>query len=112
MISFSAGNANTRILVGFKDRKKFINLKKNKSSEKNILGTGCLAYVIQTLLNKLQIPFPIDGETTVCKIFGLFHIYTVCVDNLKEFCDIDKQYNELLLHFKIRWPAIKTIIIR
>jgi len=58
---------------------------------------------------------PVDIEIIVCKIFGFFHIYTVRVESLKDFCNFaGVQYRDLLSHSKTRWlslfPAIERII--
>lgn len=59
---------------------------------------------------------PIDIKAIIVKLFGYFHIYTVRVEKLKEFCEFaDFQYRDILVHTKTRWlslsPAIDRIIL-
>jgi hypothetical protein len=52
-------------------------------------------------------------DSVVCKIFGLFHIYTINVETLKEFCDfVDIQYAKILSHSKTRWLFLQSAIDR
>jgi len=76
---------------------------------------GCFAHIIYNAIRQAADSLPIDVESIVCKIYGYFHIYTIRVESLKEFCDFaDVQYNDLLSHSKTRWlslyPAIDRII--
>jgi hypothetical protein len=63
------------------------------------------------------IPFlPVDIESTVSKIYQHFHIYTVHVQTLKDFCDfVDVEHKNILGHAKTRWlslmPAVKRIVV-
>lgn len=76
---------------------------------------GCRAHIIHNIVQYASDCLPVDVDSIVCKIFGFFHIYTVRVENLKEFCDdVDVQYKGLLSHSKTKWlspfPAIERII--
>lgn len=58
---------------------------------------------------------PIDVEIIVNKIFQFFHIFTVRVEHLKEFCEYaNVEYKNILGSVKTRWlsllPAITRII--
>ena len=58
---------------------------------------------------------PIDIEVLVTKIFGYFHIYTVRVERLKDFCDFfGQEYKQILGYAYVRWlsllPALETIL--
>jgi len=89
--------------------------KLKETLNRDILGMGCYAilFIIQCASDCL----PIDVESKVCKMFSFFHIYTVRVENLKEYCDFaDVQYKDLL-SFKNKvafcfsvFPAIERII--
>jgi hypothetical protein len=57
---------------------------------------------------------PLDIEGLVVKIFGYFHIFTVRVEWLKEFCDfVGQQYKDILGYSNVRWlslcPAVRRI---
>lgn len=58
---------------------------------------------------------PFDIESLVVKIYKHFHIYTVRVTKLKEFCDwVDVEYKKVMQHGSTRFlsllPAIERIL--
>jgi hypothetical protein len=56
---------------------------------------------------------PTDVEAIVNKIFQYFHIYTVRVEELKEFCDVvDVEYKQILGSVKTRWLSLQPAIAR
>jgi hypothetical protein len=56
---------------------------------------------------------PVDIEAIVNKIFQYFHIYTIQVEELKEFCDfVDIEYKQILGSLKTRWPSLQPAITR
>jgi hypothetical protein len=68
--------------------------------------------VVQTAADCLLM----DIGSIVCKIYELFHIYTVRVQTLKDFCDfVDVECKNILGHTKTRWrslmPAVKRIVV-
>ncbi|CAI6360864.1 unnamed protein product [Macrosiphum euphorbiae] len=115
IISFSGDNTNTNFGGIARKGKNNVFLKLKNTLKRNILGLGCCAHVIHNSIQYAADSLPIDIEIIVCKIFGYFHIYTVRVETLKEFCSfVDVQYKEILAHSKTRWlslyPAIERII--
>ena len=115
IISFSADNTNTNFGGMLRKGKNNVFLKLKQTLNRNILGMGCCAHIIHNSIQYASDCLPVDVDSIVCKIFGFFHIYTVRVENLKEFCDdVDVQYKDLLSHSKTRWlslfPAIERII--
>jgi hypothetical protein len=58
---------------------------------------------------------PVDIENVVNKIFQYFHICTVRVEELKEFCTfVDTEYRQVLGSVKTRWlsqePDVDMVI--
>jgi hypothetical protein len=76
------------------------------------LDLGCNAHILHNASDNLRI----DAEAITVTLFGYFHIYTVWVEKLKEFCDFaNVQYRDILSNAKTRWlslsPAIDRIIL-
>jgi hypothetical protein len=62
----------------------------------NIRGIGCAAHILHSALQTSADILPVY-EAIVNKIFQYFHIYTIRVEELKEFCDfVDIEYNRFL----------------
>jgi hypothetical protein len=54
----------------------------------------------------------LDIEGLFVKIFGYFHIFTVRVEWLNEFCDfVGHQYRDILGYSNVRWlsPTVRRI---
>jgi hypothetical protein len=79
----------------------------------NVRGIGCAAHILHNVLRTSADILPIDVEAIVNKIFQYFHIYTVQVEELKEFCDfVDIEYKQVLGSVKTRWQSQQPAIIR
>jgi hypothetical protein len=79
----------------------------------NIRGIGCAAHILHNALRTSADILPVDVEAVVNKIFQYFHIYTVRVEELKEFCDfVDIEYKQVLGSVKTRWLSLQPAIIR
>ena len=72
--------------------------------------------VLHTLYSAVQAAsdcLPIDIEAVVAKIYSYFYIYTVRVEELKEFCDfVEIEYKQLLGYSKTRWLALMPAVER
>lgn len=56
---------------------------------------------------------PIDVECIVNKIFQYFHIYTVRVEELKEFYNYTStHYRNVLGNVKTRWLSLQPTVLR
>ncbi|KAF0702520.1 Uncharacterized protein FWK35_00028002 [Aphis craccivora] len=76
---------------------------------------GCAAHILHNAMQSSADVLPIDVEIIVNNIFKFFHIYTVRVEHLKEFCEYTNvEYKNILGSVKTRWlsllPAITRII--
>lgn len=115
VICLSADNTNTNF--GGPNRKGEENVfKKLKTSlNRPIFGIGCSAHIINNTVHTACDALPLDVEVVVVKIYKYFHIHTVRVSNLKEFCDfVETQYKKLLSHCGTRFlsllPAVERIL--
>jgi len=99
IIAFSGDNCN--INFGGSNRKGTKNVFSflNKGLKNNICGIGCAAHVLH---NAMQSSADILLIDIVNKIFQYFHIYTVRVEHLKEFCDFAN------IEFKNILGSVKT----
>jgi hypothetical protein len=79
----------------------------------NIRGIGCAAHILHSALRTSADILPVDIEAIVNKIFQYFHIYTIRVEELKEFCDfIDIEYKQVLGSVKTRWLSLQAATTR
>lgn len=82
---------------------------------RDILGIGCNAHIIHNTLQTAVDCLPIDLECFAVKVYKYFHIYTVRVKELKEFCDfVQLDYQKLLQHGSTRFlslgPSLERIL--
>lgn len=92
----------------------FSRLKNSLGREIN--GIGCAAHIVHNCVQHGVDNLPIDIEALVVKIYKHFHIYTVRVTKLKEFCEFaDVEYQKLLKHGNTRFlslmPALERILL-
>lgn len=83
---------------------------------KEIIGVGCGAHIVHNCLQTAVDCLPFDVECFAVKVYKYFHIYTVRVEELKEFCSFaNVEYAKLLEHGSTRFstlgPAIDRIIL-
>jgi hypothetical protein len=77
---------------------------KDQQFKVNIQGTGCATHVFHNALQTSAYIPPNDVEAIVNKIFQYFHMNTVQVEELKEFCNfIDVECKQILGSVKTRW---------
>lgn len=81
--------------------------------KKPIVGVGCTAHIVHNTIQVAADQLPVDIEGIIIKIYGHFHIYTVRVASLKEFCEeADVEYMKLLGYSKTRWLALMPAVER
>lgn len=115
IIAFCGDNCNTNF-GGVKRRGKnnvFAHIKNELGREIN--GIGCGAHIIHNCIQTAVDVLPFDVEALVVKIYKYFHIYTVRVTSLKEFCEFaEVEYKKVLQHGSTRFlsllPAIERIL--
>jgi hypothetical protein len=72
-------------------------------------------HIVHNCIQTATDVLPIEVEALVVKIYKYFHIYTVHVTQLKEFCEfVDLEYKKVLQHGNTRFlsllPAIERIL--
>ena len=91
----------------------FFKVKEN--IERNLTGIGCAAHIVHNCIQHVVDNLSVAVESLVVKIYKFFHIYTVCVIELKQFCDfVDIEYQRILQHGNTRFlsllPALQRIL--
>lgn len=114
VVALSADNTNCNF-GGLKRKAGENVLTKLKSNlGKSVLGLGSVAHIVHnsgyTAINCV----PINVEGTISKIFRYFHIYTVRVAKLKDFCEfVNQEYYKTLGHVSVKWlsliPALQRV---
>jgi hypothetical protein len=70
---------------------------KTSNLKMNIQGKRCAVPILHNVLHTSADKLAIDVEDIVNKIFQYFHIYTIRVEEWKEFCDfVDVEYEQIL----------------
>ena len=75
--------------------------------DRPIIGIGCGAHIVHNCLQHAVDCLPIDIECFAVKVYKYFNIYTVRVEELKNFCDFaDNNYAKLLEHGNTRFLSL------
>ncbi|KAL4121392.1 hypothetical protein QTP88_013914 [Uroleucon formosanum] len=82
---------------------------------KQLIGVGCAAHIIHNAIQTAADCLPIDIECIIVKIYSFFYIYTVRVEELKDFCMfVEIEYKAILGYSKTRWlslmPSVERIL--
>lgn len=84
-----------------------------KTLKRSLIGVGCAAHIMNNAVQSATDCLPIDVQSIVVKIYSYFHIYTVRVESLKEFCEfVQVEYHQLLGYCKTRWLALAPAVGR
>lgn len=95
------------------DKNVFSRLKKELGRE--IVGVGCVAHIIHNAFDSACDQLPFNIEALAVNIYKHFHIHTLRVETLKDFCDdSEMEYTKLTNHSGTRFltlhPAVKKVI--
>ena len=115
LIGFCADNCNTNF-GGVKRRghdNVFYKVKDN--IKRDLVGIGSTIHIVHNCLQHAVDTLPVSVESLVVKSYKFFHIYSVRVSELKEFCDFAYvEYKRILQHgkniFLSLLPALERII--
>ena len=82
--------------------------------ERDLAGIGCAARIVQNCLRHAVDTLPVCFESLVVKTYKFFHIFTVRVTELKNFCEfVEIEYQLILQHGNTRFlsllPALQRI---
>jgi hypothetical protein len=113
VVSISADNTNAKF-GGTKRRGKNNVFERLRNKIKRvIIVVGCAEHTLHNAAQTATACLPVDIGSIVGKIYQHFHIYTVHVETLKDFCYFffGVEYKNILGHTKTRWislmPAVK-----
>lgn len=98
VLGFCADNTNTNFGGMRRSGKNniFTKLKSNLGG-RELVGIGCAAHILNNAIQTAADCVPIDVQTFITKIYSHFYIYTVRVNELKEFCEfVDIEYKKVL----------------
>jgi hypothetical protein len=79
---------------------------------KDLIGVGCAAHIINNSIQTAADCLPVDVMAFISKIYSYFYIYTVRVNELKEFCEfVQVEYKKVLgysarVRFNERYTSI------
>jgi hypothetical protein len=81
--------------------------------KRQIIGIGCGAHIIYNWLQCAVDCLPIDIECFAVKVYKYFNIYTVRVQELKNFCEfVGNNYAKFLEHGNTKFLSLGTSIDR
>jgi hypothetical protein len=82
-----------------------------KELGRNIVGIGCVAHIIHNSFDSACDQLPINIESLVVNIYKQFHIHTLRVEALKEFCaDAEIDYEKIVNHSGTRFLTLHLAI--
>jgi hypothetical protein len=112
IIAFCGDNCNTNFGgVAWTGTNNVFAKLKSSNSEMNIQAVRCAAQILHNALQTSADILPIDVEAIVNKIFQYFHIYTVRVDELNDFCDfVDAEFKHIPVSAKTKWLSLQPAI--
>jgi hypothetical protein len=97
IVSIYAENTNCYFGVASKKVVNKVFTKLKESLGHDLLGVGCSARVIHNIIQTETDVLPVDIEGTDSKMYSYFYLYTVRVENLKEFCEyVNQAYKKIL----------------
>ena len=114
VVGFCADNCNTNFGGVKRKGKNNVFFKVKEKIERDLTGIGCATRIVHNCLQHAVDTLPVCVESLV-KIYKYFHIYTVRVTELKNFCNfVEIEYQRILQHGNIRFlsllPALQRIL--
>ena len=114
IVAMSADNTNSNFDGLNRAGRGNVRTKVKIALQREAIGLGCPAHIVHNTCRKAMNTIPVDVEHLLRKVYGYFHIYTVRVEALKDFCDfVGEAYQTILSHSIVLWfsmlPAVKLI---
>ncbi|GBM60523.1 hypothetical protein AVEN_260008-1 [Araneus ventricosus] len=115
VVGFCGDNCNTNFGGVKRAGQKNVFHRLKNSLGREINGIGCGAHIVHNCVQTAVDSLPIDIEALLVKIYKYFHIYTIRVTKVKEFCEYAEiQYRKLIQHGNTRFlsmmPALERIL--
>lgn len=84
--------------------------------DRDIVGVGCVAHIMHNAFDSACDQLPINIEALSVNIYKHFHIHTLRVESLKEFCEnAEVEYTKLTNHSGTRFltlrPAVQKVFL-
>ena len=113
LLGLVADNTNTNFGGAERRGDKNVFKKVTKKIGHNFIGVGCGAHIVHNSAKTTSDMLPADVKVAINKIFSYFHIFTVRVEKLKDFCEfIDAQYKAALSSGATQWLALLPAVER
>ena len=87
IVAFCADNTNSNFGAALRKGVNNTFRKLNNFLQRELVGVGCGAHIVHNTIQTAGDCLPFDIEAVIVKIFSYFYIYTVRVEELKEFCE-------------------------
>ncbi|GBN25688.1 hypothetical protein AVEN_74584-1 [Araneus ventricosus] len=87
VVGFCGDNCNTNFGDVKRAGQKNVFHRLKNSLGREINGIGCGAHIVHNCVQTAVDSLPVDIEALLAKIYKYFHIYTVRVTKVKEFCE-------------------------
>ena len=115
LIGFCADNCNTNFDGANRRGHNNVFYKVKDNIKRDLVGIRYTIHIVHTCHQHAVDTLPVCIESLVVKIYKFFHIYTVRVSKLIEFCDFaDVEYQRLLQHGNTRFlslpPALERVL--
>ena len=115
IVAMSADNTNSNFGGLNRARRVNVHTKVKTALQREVIGLGCPEHIVHNTCRTAMDTIPVDVEHLLRKVYGYFHIYTVRVEALKDFCDfVGEAYQTILSHSTVRWlsmlPAVERIL--
>lgn len=115
IICFAADNCNTNFGGANRNGTNNVFAVLKQKLQRGLFGIGCSAHVTHNAFDAGCDKIPVPIEAVVVTIYKHFHIFTVRVETLKDFCrDADIEYETLTKHSHVRFltllPAVSKVI--
>lgn len=113
IVGFCSDNTNTNFGGAGRRGQNNVFFKVKQAINDDIIGIGCAAHIINNTIQTAADGLPIDVEAIIVKLYSHFYIYTVRVEQFKEFCEeAGVEYQKLLGYSKTRWLALMPAVER
>lgn len=112
--AFGADNCNTNFGGVSRKGKNNVFYHLKQELRREIVKVGCASHIIHNSFDSACDQLPINFEALAVNIFKNFHLHTLIVEALKEFCDdAEVEYTKLVSHSGSRFlslhPAIQKV---
>jgi hypothetical protein len=107
LVFYAANNTNSNFGGVKRKEEEDVFRKVQSDLDRPILGIGYSANIVHNSVQTACDSLPLNIEVIVIKIYKYFHIYTVRVTRLKQFCEfVETDYKRVLSHSSTRFLSL------